>query len=82
MNAVRRLILWLTPFDVEVPSTTIELVSMLKAVMVEAASTKTFAIWVLLGADADGNSRLMKLMIDPLLNKITTKLRNEGNSCW
>lgn len=51
------------------PSTEMEVVSTLKAVMFEAALTKTFPIWVLLGMDVDENVRAKLLMIDPLLQK-------------
>lgn len=46
-----------------------ELVSMLKAVMLEDAPIRTFAIWVSLGTDEDANERSTVLMIDPLLLK-------------
>lgn len=46
-----------------------EVVSMLKAVMFEAALIKVFAISVLFGTDVDANVRLAVLMIDPLLQK-------------
>jgi len=39
-----RLMLWLTPLETCVPSTEMEAVSMLNAVMFEAAPTKTFPI--------------------------------------
>lgn len=44
-----------------------ELVSMLKAVMLEEALIRTFAIWVSLGTDEDANEMSTLLMIDPLL---------------
>lgn len=43
-DAVMRLILWLTPPETCVPFTVMEAVSMLKAVMLEAAVANTFPI--------------------------------------
>lgn len=51
------------------PSTEIEVMSMLKDVMFEAALIKTFAICVPLGTDVDANRRSELVMIDPLLQK-------------
>lgn len=56
-------------YVLRVPSTEMEVVSMLKAVIFEAASIKVFAIWVLLGTDVDANPRPNSLMIDPFLQK-------------
>lgn len=75
-----RLILWLVPLDTCVPSTKMELVSMLKAVMFEAALIKTLPIAVLLGTAVDANSRVALVMIDPLLNESTFIKRNDENS--
>lgn len=50
-----------------------ELVSMLKAVMLDEALIRTFAIWVSLGTDEDANFTSAVLMIEPLLKK--------GNMC-
>lgn len=44
-----------------------EAVSMLKAVMLEDALIRVFAIWVSLGTSEDANERSALLMIDPLL---------------
>lgn len=51
------------------PFTETEVVSTLKAVMLEDALIKVFAISVLLGTDVDANERSAVLMIDPLLQK-------------
>lgn len=42
---------------------------MLKAVMLDEALIRTFAIWVSLGTDEDANRTSRVLMIDPLLKK-------------
>lgn len=44
-----------------------EVVSMLKAVMLEDALIRVLAIWVSLGTSEDANERSALLMIDPLL---------------
>lgn len=66
--------------SISVPFTKMEVLSMLKAVMFEAALIKVFAISVLLGTDVGAKLRPTLLMIDPLLNEITIKARNEANA--
>lgn len=68
-----RLNWWPTPLETAVPSTVIDVVSMLKAVMLGAAFIKTSAIAVLLGTDVKSNCRFAVLMMEPLLNEITVK---------
>lgn len=46
-----------------------KLVSMLKAVMLDDALIRTFAIWVSLGTNEDANFMSTVLMIDPLLKR-------------
>lgn len=75
-----RLILCCTPPDAD-PSTEMLAVSMVKASMLEAAFINTFAIWVLLGTEADAKRRSISLMIDPLRNEVTVRSRNEENDC-
>lgn len=65
-----------TPLETCAPSKVIDVVSMLKAVIVEAALTKVLAIALSLGADADAKTRSALLMIDPLLNETTVRERN------
>lgn len=54
------------------PFSDIELVSMVKAVMLEGASIKTFPILVALGTDEDANPMFTLLTIDPELQKEKT----------
>lgn len=55
------------------PSTETEVVSMLKAVMFEAALIKVCPISALVGTDVDANVRFAVLMIDPLLQRNVKK---------
>lgn len=80
-EAVKRLVLlMLTALFTIVPLTVSEVMSMLKAVMFEAALIKTVPIAVVVGTEDELNATSMLLMIDPLLNLVTVKWWKETNA--
>lgn len=84
MNAVRRLILWLTPpavVDIIEPLIMMLLVLTLKPVMFAALLTRTSPRTEVLGAEADEKRISTLLRIDPGLNESTRTPRKVlGNS--